>query len=392
MIQTTATLPPAPVARVRGVQRIKATGPRFGTIDGGVRPFLAANPEFKFMVAVERPGKDDATTYRTFFLFRNGDEFIREIVEPVGDLKYPWHEYVMPGAPVRLYFDIEDQLMRDDLPDLIRRVHECAIALKGEDAREIEVSDASTDDKLSKHVVFPDCWMRDSIELYAIANMIHAHLNRDCRIDMMPYTNTPTVFKCLRTLYSPSLKKRKRPAPGNVLPEDPPGYRRGRLVPDGEQSDAPLNVEKLKRSLITYGAPERIAGRELVPLLGDVMPGSFADDEDTNPDRRRGMERVKQWIEKYYGTRLKIMTSRGPELDRNTGRWTWHASPGVWCPFARARHNSNNCMVRGTFMDESNRVRIDVQCQDADCGKRWVEDRAFNWTVIAFPVESSLRE
>lgn len=324
---------------------------RFGSIGGEVGPFLVAHPEHRLFVGLERV----AGGGRAFFVFSDGRAFVDEFRRARGT----WHEYVIPDRPVKLFFDLDDRKKREGWEELLRSVHNCVANALGREP-EMRVWEAHTAAKLSCHLVFPDVWFDCAASLAVFAKDVHARLGRDDRIDTQVYTESPAVFKSLRAPYaaSPGRDNHLRPRGGPA--EFDADWFVESLVTQGEVPDASL--------LLKFEAPPREGS-------------AFVPDEDTDPARLAALARVEAWLRLYLCADKVVLKQK---LDAGTGRWLWHVTPGLWCPFKRRRHLKNNTMVRGT-MTLDRFVRLETYCLDEQCC-RWVENRDYDWGAIAFPM------
>lgn len=318
----------------------------FYAIEREVEPFMKSHPEFRFMV-----GKESLTrSSRTFYVCLSSASFVAH--RDVGT----WHEYVVPDRPVKLFLDVDDKKGRDGWDELLQETHRAVRDLIGREC-DVRIWEAHTPEKKSAHVVFPYVWFENAASLYEFMQTLHVALRKDDRVDMQVYSRT--AYKSLRVPYCSSVGK------------DNP------LVPRGGPPE--FDFSRFTESLITQGEVVNAMRIEAsIPARVD-----FAElDED--PDKIAAMSRIAAWIQEFWS--VQKLEVKHP-LDRRTGRWVWHARPGIWCPIKRRRHARNNCMIRGTMVLFPYLVRMETYCLDADC-RQWIENREVDWNAVAFAERS----
>lgn len=334
-------------------------GIRFRSIEAEVRPFLDAHSEYKFFCGLERGGG------RSFYVYRSAEEFLNS-VEWHDNFCGAWHEYLHPNRPVRLAFDLDDKQKLEGWTELKDRIRNESVNALGEKARVCIDLVGDTEAKFSSHLVFPNAWMAGATSLARFVRTSRSRLAGDTRVDTQVFSDNPAVFKSIRMPYCR--------APG-----------KGVLIPAG--APAEFDRDAFLGALLTHGDPDPA---DLVEIADAGGPGRAAvtgsvQEQDQDPVRLAGVARIEQFIKKYWAVdRLQI--KRG--LEKGSGIWIWHATPSVWCAVRCGRHESNNSMIRGQFLDSENRVRLCVMCQDDDCGRTWIEDRTVDWTAVARPPES----
>lgn len=322
---------------------------RLNTIEGGVRPFLVAHPENRFVVGQERAARG-----RSFWVYPDARSFVPDFVAE----GKTWHEYVVPDRPVKLYFDLDDKRKREGWSELEMAVSNCVTNALGR-SPEMRVWEAHTEEKFSAHFVFPDVWFDCAASLSVFVKTIHAQLDRDDRMDVQVYTESATVFKSMRVPYCASYGKTNTLRPRGGPAEFDESWFLESLIThphDGVPDEG---------QLLRFAVPDAVVARDI--------------QEDEDPVRMLALEKIERFIRVWWSLDKIELKQR---LDAETGRWVWHVRPGLWCPIKKRRHLNNNTMIWGRMTCDS-LVTLETFCLDGDC-RHWTENRDFDWSAIAF--------